>query len=115
MGKTKVKQIEIRFGLGRVAVNLEIQKIEIAPMCAKNGGLITPDHNKFQRGANKGEVCFHLSPPGGVYRCRITANHRGRMQEHTPELILNAKDCTWSWKDLPPIFDQHYQIAFHTA
>jgi len=115
MGKTKVKKIEVRFGLGRVEADLEIKEVEMTPMCAKNGGPIMPHHNKFQRGAKKGEVCFHLLPPGGVFQCRITATHRGKTEVHTPELILNTKDYRWNWKGLPSIFDPYYQIAFHTA
>lgn len=110
MGKTRTKWIELRFGIGRVATNLEIQKVEITTIHSKNGGTIAPQHNKFQRGANKGEIRFRLQK--GAYRCKITANLRGKTQTHTPELILNEKD--YSWKGLLPIFDQHYAISFFT-
>jgi len=112
LGKTK--WIELRFGLGRVEANLEIKKVQITPMRSKNRAPIVPHHNKFQRSTNKGEICFRLAPPGGVYQCKITANHQGRTEEHTPELILNAKSHDWSWKNLLPIFHNHYQISFYT-
>ena len=115
MGKPKTKWIEVRFGLGRVEANLEIRAVKMIPGHSKNGGPIVPDYNKLQRGTNKGEISFHLRPPGGVYQCTITANHQGKTQEHTPELILSARNYSWSWKNLPPIFNQHCQISFHTV
>lgn len=109
MGKIKTKWIEFRLRVGRVEPDLEIQEIEISPVCSKNGGSITPQRS------NKREVCFRFPPPGGVYQCRIIVNHQGRTQEHTTELILNARKCCWNWKNLPPILDRYYQISFHTT
>lgn len=107
LGKERVKKIEVIVNLNPFKGDLRITGFKMIRIGERKW--VPPKHQNLKK------ICFHIPPPGGIYQCQISANNRGTIENHKPQLNLDAKNFRWSWKGLDSKFVQAFEIKFHTA